>query len=135
MRGEAIPIEVVLRELNVSPPDMSGVRSEAEFVARWEVWLSEDVKRAYRARMLELHPDKHEDKSPEEQQALLRRTQQVNHYHDLLCAFDPRKALPRRPAVQVVRVMHYYSASGAASCTSGATTGSGAHVHIRWQPC
>jgi len=135
MRGEAIPIETVLQALKVQPPNMQGVRSEAEFVARWKEWLAEDVKRAYRTRMLELHPDRHVGKTPEEQQALLEQTQQINSFYDLLCKFDPRNALPRRQQMQMVRVVYVHTSGCGTATTNSSTYGGGARFNVRWSAC
>ncbi|MGD0210862.1 MAG: AAA family ATPase [Desulfomonilia bacterium] len=51
----------------------------------------EEVRRAYRANVLTYHPDRHQDKQPEEIELFVRHLEGVNQSYEYLCAFFGEK--------------------------------------------
>jgi flagellar biosynthesis protein FlhG len=54
----------------------------------------EDVRRAYRTNVMSYHPDRHQDKDPEEIAGLVRYLEGINRSYDYLCAFFGKKRFP-----------------------------------------
>jgi len=73
----------------------------------------EEVRKAYRTNVLTYHPDRHQDKSPEELRALSRHLEGVNQAYRFLCSVFGRHAQPcPQPALPRGKVIAVGGAKG-----------------------